>query len=144
MKWTIIEDDLPEAELILRCRDPNAPEIMRLRDYLEGVAARLPAQSEDGLLLLEPQEILYGECVGRTVFLYTQTAVFPTGLSLARLEDCAEDFFRCSKSMVVNLRHLRHLQSELSGRILATLSNQERILISRHFAAALRHRLGTI
>lgn len=142
MKLFVIADDIPESELTLRCRDPNAPEVERLRNFLRMDAQRLPAQSEKGLVLLDSSELLYGEFVGRNVFLYTKEGVFPTKLSLAQLEMQQEDLFRCSKSMVVNLRHIRHLRSELSGRILATLSNDERILISRHYAAALRKRLG--
>lgn len=142
MKLHVIQEEIPEPELTLRCRDPQAPEVARLRQFLDLYGPRLPAQTQDGLLLLDPSELLYGEFVGRSVFLYTKEGVFPTKLSLAQLETEGEHMVRCSKSMVVNLMHLRHLQSELSGRILATLSNEERILISRHYAAALRKRLG--
>lgn len=142
MKLHVIQEEISEPELTLRCRDPKAPEIERLLQLLRPDGQRLPVQTEEGRLLLDPLELLYGEYVGRSVFLYTKEGVFPTKLSLAQLETEVEHMFRCSKSMVVNLMHIRHLQSELSGRILATLSNEERIVISRHFAAALRKRLA--
>ena len=142
MKLLVIQEDIPEPELSLRCQNPHAPEVERLRRFLQLDEQRLSAQNEEGLFFLDPSELLYGEFVSRSVFLYTKEAVLPTKLSLAQLETQSEHFFRCSKSMVVNLKHIRHLRSELSGRILATLSNDEQILISRHYAAALRKRLG--
>jgi len=117
LKLHVIQEEIPEPELTLRCRDPKAPEVERLLQLLRPDPQRLPVQTQEGLFLLDPLELLYGEYVGRSVFLYTKEGVFPTKLSLAQLETEVGHMFRCSKSMVVNLMHIRHLQSELSGRI---------------------------
>lgn len=127
-----------ETELQIHCADPEAAEIQELRRWLSGSV--LPAQEQGVLRLFAPHEVLYGEFVGRGVFLYTAEGVYPTTWSLAQLQD-APHFVRCSKSMAVNLLAIRALRSERYGRLLATLSNGERILISRHYAATLRQRL---
>ena len=49
---------------------------------------------------------------------------------------------RCGKSCIVNLYAIRRLRSCGAGRIEATLSTGERLMISRHYAPALRERLG--
>ena len=49
---------------------------------------------------------------------------------------------RCGKSTVVNLHAIRKLKSCGAGRIEASLSTGERLMISRHYAPALRERLG--
>ena len=141
MKVTVLRDQISEPELLIRCTDPDAPEIKELLQLLGNTGKKLPAQQPDALTLLEPAEVLYGEFVGRGVFLYTVDAVWPTSVTLAQLEHDYNGFVRCSKSMAVNLRHIRKLKSEVSGRILATLTNGEQILISRHYAGALRRAL---
>lgn len=141
LKVTVEEHENIEPELILRCPDAHAPQIQELLKLLTRTESRIPAQQHDDRLLLSPQEILYGEFVGRTVFLYTNEAVYPTSLSLKQLEADYYNFFRCSKSMIVNLNCIHRLKSQVGGRILTTLSNGEKLLISRHYAGSLRQRL---
>ena len=124
-----------EEELLLRCPDPGAPHIRTLLRLLSEAQQRIPARLEQSLCFLSPADILYAECVDRSVFLYTADCVYTTPLTLSELESCA--LVRCAKSMVVRLGAIRSLQSRASGRILATLTNGEQILISRRYAAAL-------
>lgn len=138
MKITVTQTQVEETELVILCSDPKAPEIQRLLSVIEGVGERIVATEPQGSLLLEPQEVLYGEFVNRHVFLYTASTVAATAMTLAQLEERYHSFVRCSKSMVVNLHHITRLRSEISGRILATLSNGECLLISRHYASTIR------
>lgn len=137
MKLTLTKAD--EDELILRCRDPNAPHIRALLLLLGGAQRRIPARDGSRLRLLAPAEILYGEAVERHTFLYTQDAVYETPLTLSELEQ--HSLLRCAKSAVVRVDAIRSLQSRTDGRILATLSNGEQLYISRRYAAALRRAL---
>ena len=73
------------------------------------------------------------------MFLYTADCVYATPLSLAELEQ--EGLLRCAKSMAVRIWAIRSLQSRENGRILATRQNGEQVLISRHYAAALKRAL---
>ena len=70
--------------------------------------------------------------------------MYQTALTLAELEDRWETMglLRCGKSCIVNLYAIRRLRSCGAGRIGATLSTGERLMISRHYAPALRERLG--
>ena len=128
-----------EEELILRCPDPDAPHIRALLRLLGDTRRRIPARSETELCFLSPAEVLYAEYVERGVFLYTADCVYSTPLSLAELEQ--EGLLRCAKSMAVRIGAIRSLQSRANGRILATLQNGEQVLISRHYAAALKQAL---
>lgn len=53
-----------------------------------------------------------------------------------------DGFFRCGKSAAVNLRQTEQLRSQPGGRLLLTLSNGEKILVSRRYAAVLRRQLA--
>ena len=55
------------------------------------------------------------------------------------LNDVNDDsFFRCSKSMIINLNRVSALKSLSSNRIDATLENGEHIMISRRYASDFR------
>lgn len=142
MKVTIDRQPGAALELIIRCADPDDPKVTELLRLTGNLGKKIPANHPGDLFFLDPQEVFYGEFVGRTVFLYTAQAVFPTGCTLAQLERDYNGFLRCSKSMVVNLLQIQRLKSEISGRILATLRNGEQILISRHYASILREALN--
>lgn len=137
MKITI--EPAAQEELILRCPDPDAPQIQALLRLLADERRRIPARREQALFFLAPSDILYAEHVDRSVYLYTADAVYATPLSLAELE--AFSLLRCAKAMVVRIDAIYTLQSRSGGRLLATLCNGEQLWISRHYAAALRRAL---
>lgn len=142
LKVSIKESPSIQTELVIYCADRNDPQVQTLLKRLRQPIQRLPAKTGDGKVLLAADKVLYGEFINRNVFIYTADAVLPTEMSLSELEAMDEDFFRCSKSMVVNLREIALLKSELGGRIMATLSNGERIVVSRHYASSLRRLLS--
>ncbi len=94
------------------------------------------------LRLLETPEILYCESVDDHTYAYTASGVYGVGQTLTALAEAFATlgFFRCSKSMAVNLRSSKREKRD-NGRIFATLVNGERILVSRRYAKALRARL---
>ena len=77
-------------------------------------------------------------------FLYTSKDVYQTALNLAEIEGRYESlgFLRISKSVVVNLYAIHSLKSALAGRIEIILKNQEKLIVSRHYAPLLRERIG--
>ena len=137
MKVTIQEAPGAQTELIIRC-DRATEEVRRLAAMLDG--RRVPARSGDTVLLLEPAKILYCEYVDGGVFAYTAEGVYPARLTLTELER-DHGFFRCSKTMVVNLRAIDALKSGDCGRVIATVRSGEKLIISRRYAAALRDEL---
>lgn len=134
IRMTIVQSQ--EDELILRCRDPNAPHIRELLAVLGNAGQGIPARAEEQTVIVAPSEVLYAETVERRNFLYTARSVFETALSLADLEQ--RGLFRCAKSMAVRIDAIRTMKSQTDGRIMATLNNGEQLYISRRYAAALR------
>lgn len=141
MKIILEQSDTAEPVVVIRCADPDAEIITAIKMSLQELDKQILIQQTDTLTLLQPRSILYCEYVNRRVFVYTAEDLFPCSLSLQQLVEQFPDFVRCSKSAVVNIRQLTHLKSEVHGRILATLSNGEQLLISRHYASTLRKRL---
>ena len=101
---------------------------------------RLPCRKDGEDVLVRPRNVIYLESVDGTTYAYTEEDVLQTGLSLAgaEAEFSGEGFFRCSKSMVINVYHVERLKSEAGNRIDAVMTGGEHVIISRRYAKALR------
>ena len=142
MKITVEAIPGAETEVIIRCADAEAPQVRALLELMESAEQRIPVRRDGQVLFWLPRDVLYCEAVDRSVFAYTAAEVLPTPLSLSQLEQEFPGFFRCSRTMLVNLHAIASLRSYVGGRIAAALCNGETILISRHYAAALRMALS--
>lgn len=89
------------------------------------------------------ESVIYFESVDGGTYAYTEKKVCRMALTLAAVENAyeAEGFFRCSKSMVLNIYRIHSLKSEPGNRIDATMDNGEHVMISRRFSKELRARL---
>ena len=60
------------------------------------------------------------------------------------LEDYLKDhsFFRTSKTTIINLRRTKSIRPEIGARLLLTMDNQEKIIVSRQYAGSIKHALG--
>lgn len=144
MKITVEHTDAAENEIILRCRELD-DEILRLLALVRAGMQKLLVWNEKREMLpLNTAEVVYCETVEEKTFVYTEKGIYQTALTLAELEErwAATGLLQCGKSCVVNLYAIRRLRSCGGGRIEAALTTGERIMISRHYAPALREKLG--
>ena len=76
-------------------------------------------------------------------FAYTKEKVLRLDMTLNGVEDYLKDisFFRCSKSMIVNIDKVERLKSLHSNRIDVMMQNGEHIVISRTYASEFRRLL---
>lgn len=144
MKITVEHIDSEENEVILRCRELDDEMLRLLALVRAGMQKLLVWNEQKELLPLNVSETVYCETVEEKTFVYTENGMYQTALTLSELEErwAAMGLLRCGKSCVANLYAIRRLRSCGGGRIEATLSTGEKIVISRHYAPALRERLG--
>ena len=142
MKYTIQKIPKGEDEVILRYQTMT-PEVERVYYFLNGMQQKLIGWNEKTQVVLELSQILYIESVDGKTFAYTEKEVLRMDHSLNRLETILSDinFFRCSKSMIINIDKVERLKSLPSNRIDAVMRNGEHILISRTYASDFRKRL---
>lgn len=145
MKFTVKQIREGEDEVILKYRSMT-PKVRRIYEFLCGEQSRLVGQKGKTQVLLERQQILYIESVDGKTFAYTIEDVFQLEFTLAQLSAILSDinFFRCSKSMILNIDKVKKLNSLSSNRIDATMCNGEHIIISRTYASAFRRRLKEV
>jgi len=142
MKYTIRQITEGEDEMILQYREMT-PEIEHILKLLNKTQTKLTGWVGKNLTVLELNRILYIESVDGKTFAYTKEEVFRLDDLLSSLEQILSgiNFFRCSKSMIVNIDKVESLKSLPSNRIDATMCNGEHIIISRTYASAFRKRL---
>lgn len=142
MKITINQIKQGEDELILNYKKLNE-EINRIISFVNGLNMKLIGFKDKEQIMINTEDMLYAESVDGRVFIYTDNEVYRINYSLLQLEGILTDrnFFRCSKSMIININHVASLKSLSSNRIDATMENGERIMISRTYATEFRKRL---
>lgn len=142
MKVTLQQETGAAKEIILRY-DTMDDEIKATLELLSHQSRRLAVYDGQTLRMIDPAEALYYESVDEHTFVYTANGVYRIPRTIASIvEDFANlGFFRCSKSMAVNLNAIQVLKSGDCGRVFATLGNGEVILVSRRYAKAFRRRL---
>ena len=143
MKVTISKDIESGMAVEIHCREVTS-ETERLERYISRFDERLTASENGSTYNVQIDEILYIESVDKKTFLYTKGHVLQTEKRLYELEELLDEktFFRCSKSVIVNLNKITKLKPEVTRNILATLTNGEVIVISRRNVKALKELIG--
>lgn len=139
MKLTLQQITEGQEEVIVRYFERNE-EVDSLIQRIEQKNDKILAVNEDGKMLIAPSDVLYLESVDNAVYIYTKTEVGKTSLTLAVAESMYADegFFRCSKSMVINIYHISYLKSISGNRVDVTMDNGEHVMISRRYVKTLR------
>lgn len=141
----IIEDIGPEEEeaVIIRCREVDEA-VMQLVNGLKLKKEKLTARQGEKILQIEPGDIFYFEAVDNKVFLYLEKNVYETRMKLYELERhfLGTDFFRVSKSVILNLAKVKNFTPGFNGRFEALMKNGERVVISRQYVPLLKNKLG--
>ncbi len=139
MKLELTRIQEGEDEVIVRYREMNE-QIEAIAAIAQGSEQRIQAYWEGQTLLLRPEHIYYMENVDGITYAYLEDRVARVPESLRALEICygRRGFFRCSKSMILNIYKIHHLKSEPCSRIRATMENGEQVIISRKYAKELR------
>lgn len=105
---------------------------------------RLPVQTRQGLVLLDPDSVTHAVLDGELVTVHTKDASFLTDYSLNDLEQRlpAGRFERVHRRALLNLEAVARLEPLDTGGYLARTSNGHSVEVSRQAARDLRKRLG--
>ena len=143
MQVTIKKDIDSGTAVEIHCREITS-ETERLERYIRRFDERIIGSSEGQAHTIALEQILYIEAVDKRTFLYTPGNVYETDKKLYELESLLDEktFFRCSKSVIVNLNKITKLKPEVTRNILATLTNGEVVVISRRNVKQLKALIG--
>ncbi|MBO6089668.1 MAG: LytTR family transcriptional regulator [Lachnospiraceae bacterium] len=144
MRVEIINNQTTESVNVeIHCKDIT-DEVKRLKRHIDNFSTGISGTEDGNTYIVSPNEIFYIESVDKKTFIYTEDKVLSTDKRLYELEEILDnrDFFRCSKSVIININKVVKLKPEITRNILATLSNNEVVVISRRYATDLKKLLG--
>lgn len=141
----IIEDikQGEEDEIVIRCNQLD-DSILQMIYGVKMNQNKLVGTHNGKLQIIDPKEVFYFESVDNKVFIYCEKQVYESKLKLYEIEEQYEktDFFRASKSIILNLSKIKNLSPAFNGRFEALLKNKEKVIISRQFVPILKKKLG--
>ncbi len=144
MKITV-EEDASLEEVQVTFRTPKIDEqvieaVSRLKLYEQRITGTCDGES----CIVPARDVLLFESVDKKTFFYTENRVFETNMRLYEIEDrlgiCG--FVRTGKSTIINLKKVESLRSDIGAKLIATLSNGEKTVISRAYASEVKRQLG--
>ena len=144
MRVEIVNNQTTESVNVeIHCKDIT-DEVKRLKRHIDNFSTGISGTEDGNTYIVSPNDIFYIESVDKKTFIYTEDKVLSTDKRLYELEEILDnrDYFRCSKSVIINLNKVVKLKPEITRNILATLSNDEVVVISRRYATELKKLLG--
>ncbi|MBB6218325.1 DNA-binding LytR/AlgR family response regulator [Anaerosolibacter carboniphilus] len=144
MKITI--ENIPvgsEPEIIIKCNEPDDA-LLQLIYSIKSASKKLIGISDSQMHIINPKDVFYFESVDNKVFIYCQKMVYQSKLKLYEIEAEYEngDFFRASKSTILNISKIESVSPIFYGRFEALLQNGEKVFISRQYVPVLKKKLG--
>ena len=132
-----------ETSVTIRCARLSR-EVTDLLALLRVYDEKLTGQRGGETHILNAADVLCAGTAEIRTFFYAAEGVYETELRLYELEQrlAGAGFLRAGKSLLLNFDHIRALRPDFGGRLLATLSNGEKAMISRQFVPAFRKKLG--
>lgn len=144
MKITIQDrPDGEEDEIIVRCRHLDDRMLKMIYALKEG-REKLTVLREGKFVQISPRDIYYFETVDNRVFVYLERDVYECKLKLYELEQrfMETDFFRATKSTIVNLSKVKSFSPAFNGRFELLMKNGEKLIVSRQYVPDLKMKLG--
>lgn len=144
MKITIHEDsNVSETEISVVC--PKMTDELREMIANIGLMGHTFAGRREGETFFVPvKDIYYFETVDGSIFFYTEKDTYEASVRLYKIEECLQNlrFARISKTVIANLGKMQSIRQAENSRLVATLTNGEKILVSRQYVSEIKKKLG--
>ncbi len=144
MKIIIKQDEnVSETEITVVCRQIDA-EIEQILAAVSLIGNTVAGIRGDETCFIPLKEILYFESVENKVFFCTDGETYETTVKLYQLEEKLQNskFARISKSVIANLNKFHSIRPEKNSRLIATLVNGEKLMVSRQYIGEIKKKLG--
>ncbi|GKV67526.1 hypothetical protein NCCP2716_00240 [Sporosarcina sp. NCCP-2716] len=140
IRLTIHESpDAGETEITITCKEVD-DRLQTIIRQIEQMMVSFIGRKDGVEYTLDAESVLYIEAVDNSVFLYTDTDVYASGLKLYEYEDRLKNtaYLRISKHLIVNTAKIRSVRALMNGRFEAVLANGEKTIVNRHYAKLFR------
>ncbi|MBE6676848.1 MAG: LytTR family transcriptional regulator [Ruminococcaceae bacterium] len=144
MKITIHEDpSITETEILIKCAQMTD----ELRDMIAGmglVGHTFAGERQGETFFIPIKDIFYFESVDGEIFFYTEKQTYKSTAKLYQIEQSLQNlkFARISKTVIASLSKMRSIKNSENSRLIATLTNDEKLLVSRQYVSEIKKKLG--
>ncbi|MFO0551638.1 MAG: response regulator [Polyangiaceae bacterium] len=115
----------------------------RLAQSLSPPATRIPIETRDGVVLVDPNTVIHASFDGALVSVVTPAGTWLTTSTLRELEArLPPKFVRTDRRHLLNLDEVERLEPEPDGGSIAVTRGAHRVPVSRQATRELRRRLG--
>ncbi|MGL4484724.1 MAG: LytTR family DNA-binding domain-containing protein [Anaerovoracaceae bacterium] len=139
-----LEEDikLEDIEVLIRYARITK-KVNRIVSLLKSADSQIKCSSEKGEILINASDIYYIESVDKKTFVYCEKKVYPTEFRLYQLREELLDagFAQVSKACILNLNVLESIKPLFNSRLEATLTNCERINVTRKYLPEIKKKI---
>lgn len=131
-----------EVEIIIKCRKIDR-RLAKIIEIIQQNELPLMGVKEGRTYKLAIENIYYMESVDNKTFLYDDKDVYDCNLKLYELEKMLIEtrFIRISKNLILNITYVESVKALFNGRFEAILSNNEKVIINRHYVKAFKEKM---
>ena len=142
VKITVQEDEQQlEIEVVIHCRNTDE-QVEKIVALLSSFDKKLVGIQAGQNFMIDPLDVLYFDSVDKKTFVYTTEDVFEILLRLYELDErLPQNFFRASKSAIININKIISIRPDFGSRLEVTLVSGERLTVSRQYAQDLKAKL---
>lgn len=130
-----------ELEILITAYEED-PELEKVTSLLQDFSVQLTGKKDGRTYLFSIDDVYYIESIEDGCFLYTKNDVFDCKYKLYEVEAIHASFIRINKNTVLNYQKIKHFTSTYNSRLEATLTNKDRLEISRRYVKELKEKLG--
>ena len=144
MKVTIVEDpNVSETEISVVCAQMTE-EVKEIVARLTSVGLTFAGQKENEIFFVPIKDIFYFESVEGSIFFYTERDTYEATEKLYSIEENLrrQQFARISKTVIANLDKMLSIKRVEGSRLVATLVNKEKLVVSRKYVPEIKKKLG--
>jgi len=140
----IIRDPIKDEEdSITICVRNMTDNVLRAINLIKS-PSQLTVYSNNNAFILPITDIFYVESVDLKTFVYTEETVYQAKLKLYEVEEILtkSEFLRINRQTIINIRRIQNVSPAGGGRFQATLTNGEKLIVSRQNVSALKEIFG--
>lgn len=143
MKIKVVEDiSLNEIEVVINCPKKDT-QVEKIYNAVKSCAISIMGKSEGENYVIDINDIYYFEAVDNKVFAYCEKEIYEVSYKLHDLVEmlAQSSFMQTARTIVLNIKKIKKVNTLVNGRILAMLSNGEKIIITRLYAQKFKAKL---
>lgn len=131
-----------EVEIIIKCPKIDH-RLAKIIEIIQQSTLPLIGVREGRTYKLAIENIYYIESVDNKTFLYDDKDVYDCNLKLYELEKILKEtrFIRISKNLILNIAYVESVKALFNGRFEAMLSNDEKVIINRHYVKGFKEKI---